>query len=310
MQRPLVRVIQVAVTVGCLALLWQIADGELALRHLADANPRWMAAALAALTLQTALSALRWRLTARQLGIRLEWRTAMREYYLAQLLNQVLPGGVLGDAGRALRARGQAGLLASGQAVLFERLAGQIGLFMVFGAGAAATLAVPNGLMWPDWLRLPVALLLLVGVGSALVLWRAGTRMQGVALPAKRGFGAAFVHAIAGPEVRSLQLVMSLGTALCNIAAFAFCAAAIGVSLSLQATQVLVPLILFTMLIPLSVSGWGVREGAAASLLPLAGATSAEGLAASVAFGVALFFAALPGLGGFVLASTPKAVKS
>jgi hypothetical protein len=50
------------------------------------------------------------------------------------------------------------------------------------------------------------------------------------------------------------------------------------------------------MLIPLSISGWGFREGAAAALLPLAGATASGGLASSVAFGLTFIAAVLPGL--------------
>jgi hypothetical protein len=55
-------------------------------------------------------------------------------------------------------------------------------------------------------------------------------------------------------------------------------------------------MILLAMLIPLTIGGWGLREGAAAWLFPLAGATAAEGLAASVAFGLVFLCVALPGL--------------
>mgnify|MGYP006271021089 CR=1 FL=1 len=297
-----VRVVQLAATVGCFVLLWRLADGAAALRHLAAANGFWVGAAFAALTLQTLLSALRWRLTAAQLGIALDRRTAVSEYYLAQLVNQLVPGGVLGDAGRALRARVQAGLLASGQAVLFERLAGQLALLLVFGAGVASTMAVPGGFDWPGR-GLP--LVLLAGAGGALVLCCSVGRLPGRPGRVLANFGAGFLHAVAAPEVRARQVAMSLGTALCNIAAFACCAAAIGVSLSPAAAPVLVPLILFTMLVPVTVSGWGLREGAAASLLPLAGASAAEGLAASVVFGLAVVASALPGLVALTRAATP-----
>jgi hypothetical protein len=50
------------------------------------------------------------------------------------------------------------------------------------------------------------------------------------------------------------------------------------------------------MLIPLSFSGWGLREGAAAALFPVAGLTAAQGLATSVAFGLVFLIAVLPGL--------------
>ena len=311
------RSLQLAVTVACLALLWQLADGERALRYLAAANPLWMAAALAALTLQTVFSALRWRLTAQRLGIVLDRREALGEYYLSQLVNQLLPGGVLGDAGRAIRARAQAGLLASGQAVLFERLAGQIALFLVFAAGLAGTLTVPGGFEVPPLLLPPLALALLTAPGLWLLWERAPSDPRpghvspfpARALPAAAAFVGAFLRAVASPGVRGRQFALSLGTALCNIAAFACCAAAVGLMLAPPAAQVLVPLILFSMLIPVTLSGWGLREGTAAALLPLAGATGPEALAASVAFGLAFLVASLPGLLSLALAAAPDALE-
>ncbi|NKX44019.1 lysylphosphatidylglycerol synthase domain-containing protein [Roseicyclus persicicus] len=309
MARPLVRVVQVGVAVGLLAVLWHVADGRAALGHLAAAQPLWLAAALAALTAQTVLSALRWRLTAGQLGIVLDRRTALREYYLSQIVNQALPGGVLGDAGRAVRARAQAGLLASGQAVLFERLAGQAALLLLFAGAVAGTLAVPGGFDWPGWLLPPVLAGLAGAVAVVLALALAGPRLPGRAGRAMAGTGAAFLRAVWAPRVRTRQAAMSAATALLNIAAFALCAAAVGVALAPGAALVLVPLILFTMLVPVTVSGWGLREGAAAVLLPLAGATAAEGLAASVAFGVAVLVAALPGAVAAAVATGARPVK-
>lgn len=295
MRRHLLRGLQAGLALGLLALLWSVADGQVALGHLAAANPVWLAAALLALTAQTLLSALRWRLTAAQLGVALGRGSAVREYYLAQIVNQALPGGVLGDAGRALRTRGPAGLIAAGQAVLCERLAGQVALLALFGAAAAGTLAVPGGFDWPGWLVPPVLALLGGGIGAGLVVALAGRHLPGRAGRGLAALAAAFAAAVWAPAVRLRQAALSLGTAALNIAAFAFCAAAVGAALAPAAALVLVPLILFTMLVPVTVSGWGLREGAAAALLPLAGATAAEGLAASVAFGLVVLIAALPG---------------
>ncbi|MEE4279052.1 MAG: lysylphosphatidylglycerol synthase transmembrane domain-containing protein [Halieaceae bacterium] len=307
MRRGLFRSLQLAVTVASLAALWQIVDGETALRQLAAAQPVWIAGALAALTLQTLLSALRWRLTAARLGIPLERGVALREYYLSQIVNQLLPGGVLGDAGRAYRVRSEAGLLVSGQAVLFERFAGQLALFAVFALGVIGTQLVPGGFEGPRWL---LPLVLLVALGALLVfralVHRPTRREEG---PMRR-FVRAFVHAVAAREVRPQQFALSLGTALCNIGAFACCAIAVSAPLSMPAALVLVPLVLFSMVIPLSVSGWGLREGAAAAMLPLAGGTAAAGLAASVAFGLVMLLAALPGLLALVFAAAPDPLES
>ncbi len=289
------RLAQLCIAVALLALLWRVAGGPEAAQSLRSADPRWLAAALVALTLQTVLSALRWRLTASRLGIALGRRTAIAEYYLSQAVNQSLPGGVLGDAERARRARGAAGLWASGQAVLFERLAGQIGLFLCTATAFIVTLALPGGVTWPPQLGWAVGLIVAAGLCMP-VLFLALTRMPGRAGAALRRFGHTLTHALAAPPVIVPQLALSLGTTLCNLAAFAFCAEAVGHGLSVAATAAFVPLILLTMLVPLTVSGWGLREGAAAILFPVAGASASGGLAASVVFGLMLIASTLPGV--------------
>ena len=72
---------------------------------LAETQLRWIALALLISIAQVLLSAWRWRYTALRLETALGLRTAIGEYYLAMLVNQLLPGGVLGDAQRAWRQR-------------------------------------------------------------------------------------------------------------------------------------------------------------------------------------------------------------
>lgn len=291
----LLRAGQIAATIGLLALLWQIADGPETTRILTAVEPVWLLASFAALTLQTVLSSMRWRLTAGQLGLKLPYLHALREYYLAQMVNQAVPGGVVGDAARAVRSREQAGLLASGQAVVFERLAGQVAMFQAMACAFLGTLLVPGGFEWPSWLVTPVMLTVLAGAIAPVVLFSAAH------IPGRIGhtlatLGGSLVHALAARKVLLPQIALSVGTTLCNLAAFAFCAQAIGVTLPPIIIFALIPLILFTMLIPLTISGWGVREGAAAALFPLAGATASQGFAASVAFGLVMLLAVLPGV--------------
>ncbi len=300
------RAAQLAVAFGLLALVWRVADGAAAARLLAGANPLWLLAAMAVLTLQTVLSALRWRLTAAQLGIPLARRTALREYYLSQIVNQALPGGVIGDAGRAVRSRQAAGLMASGQAVVFERLAGQIALFTVMAAAFLVTLVVPGGLDWPLWACWAVGGLIVAGLIVPGLLWAlarmgfaAGLRRQGEAL----------WLAVLAPEVRARQITLNLAAVLCNIAGFGFCIWAVGVPLPVPAIIALVPLILLAMVIPVSISGWGVREGAAAALFPLAGASASDGLAASIAFGLVFLTTVLPGIALLFLGTRSQPMK-
>ena len=247
------------------------------------ADPLWLSRAFAALTLQTVLSALRWRLTAARLGISAAMPgRRVREYYLSQVVNQTLPGGMIGDAGRAVRARAQAGLLAAGQAVVFERLAGQIAMFLCLAVAFADHLHRPRaGSTGRGWLACPGR-----PVSSPPVSRCSRSCWSG----RPSGCRDCSAGGCPGPGTRSGSHAGSRRAVLpptdppqhrhdgCNLAAFAFCARAVGRRCRSARFWRWCRSILFTMLIPLSISGWGLREGAAAALFPVAGAHCGAGL--------------------------------
>ena len=270
--------LRILVPVALLALIWRHLDGAQALAYLAGADPGLIALALVLLHVQIVAAALRWRVTAAQLGQELGRGQALAEYYLAVLANAVLPGGVLGDAGRAVRARGAVGVRASAQAVVIERLIGQILLFAVL---------VPGLLL----LALPGRAAMLAGLAGAVLA--AGAALRWGPAPV-RAFGRALWRAWA--PVWRTQLGLSAIALAGLVGAFAACSAAVGAPLSAGIAAVLVPLTLVAMLLPVSVGGWGLREGAAALLWPVAGYSAEAGVAASMAFGLAALAAALPGL--------------
>lgn len=294
MQDGLVRAARVVFAITLVALLWRVAGGETAQQSLLSAHPGWLAAAVALLTVQTLLSAIRWKVTAARLGIHLATGHAVREYYLAQAINVSVPGGVVGDASRAVRSRGAAGLVAAGQAVLFERLAGQAGLFVVTAIAFMVTAAWPGGVDWPAWLAAPVALFVFMGLCLPVAL-RTAIRTLGRLGQRLDGFRRAMVTSLFARPVLVPQIALSLATTLCNLAAFACCAIAVGHGLGPVAVAAFGPIILLTMLVPVTISGWGLREAAAAVLFPLAGGTASGGLATSIAFGLMLIVASLPG---------------
>ncbi|MHA6346030.1 lysylphosphatidylglycerol synthase transmembrane domain-containing protein [Roseivivax sp. CAU 1761] len=295
LSRKQMRLLQIVVSLTLLAVLWRAVDGAEAARILARAEPLWLAAAWAMLSAQTVLSALRWKVTAGRLGQKFTARGAISEYYLAQIVNQSLPGGMVGDASRAVRARHHAGLLRASQAVVFERLAGQAMVFAVMTASFLWTWSTPGGLYWPVWAQSIVMPLIVGGLCVPVVFWFTSL-LPGPQKRALDDLWYAITVSLISRKVLWKQVLLSIATTICNLAAFAFCARATGTELSLAAVTGIVPLILFTMLIPVSISGWGLREGAAATLLPIAGATSSAGLAASVAFGLIFILAVLPGV--------------
>ena len=291
-----IRLLQIAVAIGLLVAVWRGANGGQALQLLREAEVLWLVLAGVVLSGQIFLSAFRWRLTGERLGMTISWSQAWREYYLSQVVNQTIPGGVVGDATRAFRSRQNAGLKAAAESVILERLAGQAALLVLLGAGLMMSSLDPGAPEWPRWL---LTLLLVVGAGvlgvvvSGVLLAQSGGTRAGRAMS---DFSNAAATSLFSRQVRWRQLALSLGTAAANIGGFWACAMAVGVGLPLATALAVIPLILIMMVIPVSVSGWGLREGAAALLFPVVGFSGAEGLAASVAFGVVLIVIALPGL--------------
>ncbi len=278
-----------------IVLLWFAADGAQVLQILSKAQPLWLIAGVATLLCQTLLSAVRWRITAGALGQRLPLHYAIKEYFTAQVVNQAVPGAVVGDAARAVRARTHANIVVSGQAVLIERLAGQIAMFLTMACAFLVTWFVVGGLEWPVEYAAPLGLTIGIGVMLLAIV------VSGYRYPILLGHKLSrvlkpFYAALLAKPVLAAQVALGIGITVCNLAAFGFCAWAVGVSLSVTTLLAIVPVILFSMLIPFTVSGWGVREGAAAMLLPLAGTTISEGVAVSVMYGCALLLSVLPGL--------------
>lgn len=299
-------------TVGALAVLaWQLDTGDV-LARLGALSPGWTLLGVLISVPQVVVSAWRWRLTARQIGIALPWRMAIREYYLATFLNQILPGGVMGDAARAWRHSQQSspesGSAARGsavRAVIIERASGQLALVIVAGLTLLASPMLRDaiGSVALPAVSASVAALSLVGalslLGVVVALAVAATVYRRRIAPSSTGVVGPFIRdlrlAFEG-RVGPLQLVGSLIVVATYLAVFLCAARALGIDRPLLDIAPLVPPLLMAMAIPLSVAGWGLREGAAALLWPLAGFPAQEGVTLSITYGLLILAGSLPGL--------------
>ena len=96
---------------------------------------------------------------------------------------------------------------------------------------------------------------------------------------------------------------------LLNVAAIAAIAYSIGVHASLLAlTGAALPALLLSML-PISLAGWGVREAAMVTGMGLLGVPAGLALTTSVAFGISMIIASLPGLPALMTRRSAFAVR-
>ncbi|MET3599701.1 lysylphosphatidylglycerol synthase transmembrane domain-containing protein [Martelella mangrovi] len=239
-------------------------------------------AGVALVQLQVVLSALRWRFTAARLGHPIPAALAIREYYIASLVNQILPGGMAGDAVRAYRSRTADSWKRPAAAIVLERLSGQLAFFVLAGAGLFAWPVFLAGRLPPGFSRFALICAGVLGAAVCLGLFIARSRLMARYETLRPDLAAVFWNRGAF----AIQLGLSMLTVAAYVAVFMIAASATGAPLPPVAAVTVIPLCLMTMLIPAGVGGWGTREAAAAALWPLFGLTSAAGLSASLLYGM------------------------
>lgn len=252
-------------------------------------------AALAVSVIQVFLSAWRWQFTARQLGLALPYSSAVREYYLATFINQVLPGGLLGDASRAMRHGAVTARRAEAvNAVIIERFSGQmvLGLLTILAWTAMPPLKLATSQDGPLMSGYSVWLWMAIVVGACMAAWF----WRRPLLRAFKGFCRALWSALFTPRILGIQLMSSGIVVASYVLVFVLLAQGMGVLMSLNILVPCVLLLLASMTIPVTIAGWGVRESLAGLLWVLAGYPADEGLALSLAYGGVFLMSSLPGL--------------
>jgi uncharacterized membrane protein YbhN (UPF0104 family) len=283
---PLLRLL---IGVGILvALGWRLGTGAF-LDGLRAINGWSLLAALGIGLLTTVLSAWRWCVIARGLGLPLTLGRAVSDYYRGLLLNAVLPAGVLGDVHRAVNHGQQSGDVGRGvRAVFFERFAGQVVLIAI---GVAVLLTQPALAIDLVPSRGVLLTALAVLVLAAVVAGR---------LPAvRRGLSKTWSDARVGLfSFHALPRVVfsSAATVVGHVALFLVAARAAGSTASIAQLVPLIVLALLVMALPVNIGGWGPREAFLAVAFGAAGLGAAQGLTTGVVYGVLALVASLPGV--------------
>jgi glycosyltransferase 2 family protein len=271
-------------------LVWRVGTGPF-LDGLRAVDGRSVVAAAAITLATTVCSAWRWRLVASGLDVHLPLATAVAAYYRSQFLNCALPGGVVGDVHRGVRHGRDAGNVGRGlRAVAWERFAGQAVQLLV-------TLVVLLVVDSPVRSARPALL-----AGAAVGLLLVAIALAG----ARRGGRSGWTRAVRAVRADIHDGLLTRGAgwrvALASVAVVAghagtFVVAARTAGLDAAPAPLLpIALIVLTVsAIPLSIGGWGPREGAAAWAFGAAGFGAAQGVSTAVTFGVMTFVATLPG---------------
>lgn len=255
-------------------------------------TPPAVAAAVAITAVTTVCSAWRWRIVARALGVGMPLPAAAGAYYRSQFLNSVLPGGIIGDVHRAVAHGRRAGDLGRGmRAVAWERAGGQVVQAVVTGV-VLLVLPSPVRPVLPVALACAVGVVVCAAVVARVAARRAGSRTGAVA----RTVLADVRHGLLARAVWPRVVAASVPVVAGHTAVFVIAARAAGAAAPMDELIPLALLVQTAVVIPLSVGGWGPREGAAAWAFAAAGLGAATGVTVTTVFGVLSLAAVAPGL--------------
>ena len=299
------------VTAGLLALLARNIDLRRTAEFLGETSLWLFLGACGVMVLQALLAVARWRLVMRHQRLQFSFGALLRYFWLGLFFNQVLPSSVGGDAARAYcLVREGCGIGSASVAVLLDRMCGMAGLVLLVllnlplsfqyitdGPTRWGVLVVAGGAAGAI-----VIVLVLDRLTSRFRHWRIARGMTALSRDAR---GLFFSD---GPGIR--LILLSIGVHLISVGAMAVLAMAAKFDVHWLAFVIVVPLASLLMTVPVSVAGWGVREGVMVVGLGYAGMAAEQAVALSILYGLLLLVVALPGGFVWLLDGRHKSTKS
>lgn len=290
--------LRVVMTASILWFIWRAIDHQQTLDILRNADKTLLCFAVLSQLASTTLAAYRWQLIMHNLAFGLHFDFYWRSYFKGMFFNQALPTSIGGDAVKILdlvkrnfRKRD------AFYGVVIDRI---IGLAALLALSLFAYLLHHNIL--PQRIYVAIVVLNVCGVLGFLSL------LHLYKLPIFKRF-AALHELLENISIRLQTTFQSnrlriLGSSLLipylAVLGFYLTGRALGLPFDLMTYFLIVPPAIVFTVIPLSIAGWGVREGALVTLFGLIGANKSAVLMMSIAYGFTLILVSLPGLLSFL----------
>ena len=242
------------------------------------------------------LHTLRWLAVVAANGSRLGFKPALQMVLIGHFFNQALPSSVGGDAVRVWCAY-RAGLTFSAAAntVIIDRAVTLFSLLLLSAAGLPWLFDIITDPA-ARWALPTVICAGMAGFGAVLALTRlprAVTRWRAVrALLAL----AALARQVIFSARYALPVIVLSVASFIGFAVIVYCLArAMQLDIRLLDCILLVPPVILVTVVPISIAGWGVREGAMVVAFSFINVPASAAFAVSVLFGLTLAAASLPG---------------
>ncbi len=298
---------QILIRLSVSALVVGVILSRVETRELAGLLPRVsppaVAAAFALFLLDRVVMAWRWHRLLRTKGIRIPWLEIVRMYFVSAFLGLFMPSSVAPDLIRVYLAnRHGCHWTDAVSSVFLDRFIAFVTLAGIAFGSSLAVVLMNNGFSLPVWILLLTSapLFLCALVAALLRVDLEGPKADGNPLTRKffrtiqdfRSSVVSYRH-----HFHVLKQVAALSVLNHSLYILAF--QAVTMSLNIEASFLVlcsvVPLVSFLTMIPVSLAGLGIQEGALIYFLSRAGISSEEALAVAVLIRILMTLGCLPG---------------
>ena len=283
------------ISIGLIAFLASRLDFSRLVSYWRVLNGIWILGALAVLIVEMcAIAGVRLNLMLVYVDARRKLTTTMQIALCGFFFEQVTIGFVGGDAVRLwLLKRADVPLGRAIRALLLDRACGFASLVLLSLLGIHALLPLVD-----ETIRSVIAVTLIAGIVIGFVAVAVGFALTKL-LPRSRLAG--FWQRL-GPQGQAVNVValatvfvLAATTHLLNVLVFWMLGQSLGLTMTLSQWFVVAPTVLLISMLPISVGGWGVREGLMVVALHGFGIPTEEALLPSILFGLCAVTATLPG---------------
>jgi uncharacterized protein (TIRG00374 family) len=226
----------------------------------------------------------------------LDYKNTLQILWSGLFFNQAMPSSVGGDVIRGYYLKKQG--ITLGRAtlgVLMDRLFGMVGLLLLVVASLPLLFELIN-----DSIARSGVLFIALGISLALLFIFFTDKLPGnfSHLKVIRGFYSLSQdgrHCISKNYNGLIIIIISILIHLISVVTVMTMAIGLGINVEWSGFLLIIPLVTLMMVVPISIAGWGVREGVMVVGFGYLGVAPEAALALSILYGLLMLVVALPG---------------
>ena len=262
--------------------------------------------AISVQVLQVLVANIRWYMILNFMSIHVKYFKLLRYLWIGLFFNQTLPSSVGGDAmrGYCLYNSQRCTISESTIVVLLDRFVGLLGLAFLILLLSPLSLYLLPGEASKELILSAISLFfILIGIIFTLDVNPFMRRIIPQKFEALFSFSKSSRGLVFSKSPGISMTILSLCIHILSIVSVYLLAISMGLTVTWMSLLLIIPLVIFFIALPISIAGWGVREGIMVLGLGYLGVSSEEALALSIVFGLSTLIVSIPGSAIWLLES-------